>query len=101
MGNARKYLEEAQESVKNVEERVKAKRREVEGFKEERNVGEKERVVKMGTLNGDLPAQGMGSPLRNGTSAPTAQVESQAQAPPMKDVGSPGRKSGRKLGIWK
>ncbi|KAF4571554.1 hypothetical protein EYR36_008894 [Pleurotus pulmonarius] len=98
VGNAQKYLEEAQESVRDVEERVRAKRTEVEGFKEERNVGEKERLVKMGTLKGVVPAQGVGSPLRNETGTPT---ESQAQAPPMKDVGSPGRKSGRKLGIWK
>lgn len=80
-----------------MEERVRAKRMEVEGFKEERNVGEKERVVKMGTLSGNVPAQEMGSPLRNGTAGQMGQ----SQAPPMKDVGSPGRKSGRKLGIWK
>ncbi|KAJ8693012.1 hypothetical protein PTI98_010267 [Pleurotus ostreatus] len=97
VGNARKYLEEAQEGVRDVEERVRAKRMEVEGFKEERNVGEKERVVKMGALSGNAPAQGMGSPLRNGT---TEQM-GHTQAPPMKDVSSPGRKSGRKLGIWK
>ncbi|KAG5221217.1 glycoside hydrolase family protein [Salix suchowensis] len=95
--NARKYLEEAQEGVRNMEEKVREKRMEVEGFKEERNVGEKERVVKMGALSGNAPAQGMGSPLRNGT----AEQMGQSQAPPMKDVSTPGRKSGRKLGIWK